>query len=155
MFLRHQRKRRRPDLSQIAPSDFHRGFLTGFGPPAVASVAVFASENACSAKGSRSLRQSPLRTQRRQISRSVSIAESRFTEFQSKRKTSDEIGGFAVLIGIGMARFELTTFRTPSERATRLRYIPFRRISSLRNEITFVKLSICAGMSSVRSVGGA
>lgn len=27
-----------------------------------------------------------------------------------------------------MARFELTTFRTPSERATRLRHIPFAQL---------------------------
>lgn len=47
-----------------------------------------------------------------------------------------------VPIMVGMARFELTTFRTPSERATRLRYIPFERSSRLRNGVRFVKLNI-------------
>ena len=29
-------------------------------------------------------------------------------------------------VALGTARFELTTFRTPSERATRLRHVPSR-----------------------------
>lgn len=41
---------------------------------------------------------------------------------------------------VGTARFELTTSRTPSERATRLRYVPKSRILRLILPTGFVKL---------------
>ena len=40
---------------------------------------------------------------------------------------------------IGTARFELTTSRTPSERATRLRYVPKRRNLRVNFRARFVK----------------
>ena len=40
---------------------------------------------------------------------------------------------------VGTTRFELATSRTPSERATRLRYVPKYRIFSLDFEVGFVK----------------
>lgn len=40
---------------------------------------------------------------------------------------------------VGTARFELTTSRTPSERATRLRYVPKSRILRLIFRVGFVK----------------
>jgi hypothetical protein len=46
----------------------------------------------------------------------------------------------------GTARFELTTSRTPSERATRLRYVPIRRILRVNFRARFVKLLIPAQM---------
>jgi hypothetical protein len=40
---------------------------------------------------------------------------------------------------VGTARFELTTSRTPSVRATRLRYVPKSRTLRLEMNRTFVK----------------
>ena len=56
---------------------------------------------------------------------------------------------------VGTARFELTTSRTPSERATRLRYVPTKRISRVNFPVRFVKLLIAAQMllGFVRLVG--
>ena len=42
---------------------------------------------------------------------------------------------------VGTARFELTTSRTPSERATRLRYVPKYRILRVNLRQVFVKLN--------------
>src|SRR5687768_97844 len=46
---------------------------------------------------------------------------------------------------VGTARFELTTSRTPSERATRLRYVPKLRILRLVLQPEFVKFDCFAG----------
>lgn len=43
-----------------------------------------------------------------------------------------------------MARFELTTFRTPSERATRLRHIPFVQLE-YECGFVFVKPRVTSG----------
>ena len=52
-----------------------------------------------------------------------------WNKYLSERKSpqiSDELR--AIFVMVGTARFELTTSRTPSERATRLRYVPKNRI---------------------------
>ena len=52
---------------------------------------------------------------------------------------------------VGTTRFELATSRTPSERATRLRYVPKSSIFRLGSEVGFVKPVFSEGVPQIHA----